>query len=256
MLAPQRHAIILEHLRGSGSASLATLVDLTGASESTIRRDLLALSSHSGNVRRIHGGAVSARPESSIYEPPSQVAEHLNTQAKQRIGDAAAKLMLDGQSVIFDSSSTVMAAARAAIKRGLSITAITNDLAIAQVLNTSAAGSVIVSGGTLRSNTNTMYGPVCESLLREIHVDLLFLGAHAVSETGLSESSMEIADIKRHMISTAKRVVLLADQSKFGRRSFAHICGLRDLDMMITDATAAQCAEYGLQETGVQLRLV
>lgn len=256
LLAPERHALILNHLRGNDSASLATLTQLTGASESTIRRDLLELSSRSGNVRRIHGGVVSTRMESSIYEPPAQVAEQLNPEAKQRIGAAATSLVLDGQSVIFDSSSTVMEAARSIVSQGLAITAITNDLAIAQVLNGAPAGSVIVTGGTARPNSNTLYGPACESLLRDIHVDLLFLGAHTVSAAGLTESAMEIAEIKRHMISTAKRVVLLADRSKFGQRSFARICGLDRINMLVTDATAEQCAELGLQECGVELLLV
>jgi len=253
MLAPQRHALILDHLRGNGSASLATLTRLTGASESTIRRDLLELSQRSGSVRRIHGGVISARLESSTYEPPAQVAEQLHPQAKQRIGAAAAGLILDGQSVMFDSSSTVMEAARAAVRRGLAITAITNDLATAQVLNTSAAGCVIVTGGTVRPDTNTLYGPSCESLLRSVYVDLLFLGVHAVSGTGATESSIEIADIKRHMIATAKRVVLLADQSKFGRSSFTQICGLEDIDALVTDATPEQCEALGLQERGMEI---
>ncbi|MBV7484219.1 DeoR/GlpR family DNA-binding transcription regulator [Bordetella sp. BOR01] len=252
MLAPQRHALILDHLRGNGSASLATLTRLTGASESTIRRDLLELSTRSGSVRRIHGGVISARLESSTYEPPAQVAEQLHPEAKQRIGEAAAGLILDGQSVMFDSSSTVMEAARAAVRRGLAITSITNDLATAQVLNTSAAGCVIVTGGTVRPNSNTLYGPPCESLLRSVYVDLLFLGVHAVSDTGVTESSIEIADIKRHMIATAKRVVLLADQSKFGRRSFTQICGLEKIHMLVTDATSEQCEALGLQERGIE----
>jgi DeoR family transcriptional regulator of aga operon len=256
LLAPERHALILNHLRGNDSASLSTLTELTGASESTIRRDLLELSARSGNVRRIHGGVVSTRMESSTYEPPAQVAEQLNPEAKQRIGAAAARLILDGQSVMFDSSSTVMEAARAVIKQGLAITAITNDLAIAQVLNGAPTGSVIVTGGTARPNSNTLYGPACESLLRDIHVDLLFLGAHTISSTGLTESALEIAEIKRRMISTAKRVVLLVDRSKFGQRSFVRICGLDRIHMLITDASAEQCGDLGLHESGIELQLV
>jgi DeoR family transcriptional regulator of aga operon len=256
LLAPERHALILNHLRDSGTASLATLMGLTGASESTIRRDLLELSARSGNVRRIHGGVISTRLESSTYEPPTQVAEQLNAEAKQRIGEAAAALILDGQSVMYDSSSTVMEAARATVRNGLAVTAITNDLGIGQVLNTASSGSVIVTGGTVRPNSNTLYGPACEALLRGIHVDLLLLGAHAVSSIGLTESAMEIAEIKRHMIGTAKRVVLLVDKSKFGRRSFAHICALDRIDMVITDADAEACAQHGLGELGIDIRMV
>jgi DeoR family transcriptional regulator of aga operon len=256
LLAPERHALILNHLRGNGTASLSTLTALTGASESTVRRDLMELSARSGDVRRIHGGVVSARLESSTYEPPTDVAEQLNAEAKRRIGEAAADLILDGQSVMYDSSSTVREAARATVRRGLAVTAITNDLATGQLLNTAPSGSVIVTGGMLRPNSNTLYGPACEVLLRGIHVDLLFLGAHALAPAGLTESAMEIAEIKRHMIETAKRVVLLVDRSKFGRRSFASICPLDRIDMIITDADPEACSQQGLADSAVAIRTV
>jgi DeoR family transcriptional regulator of aga operon len=255
LLVPERHALILNHLQNNGSASLATLTKLTGSSESTIRRDLLELSSRGSSVRRTHGGAVSGRLESSTYEPSSQVAAQLHPEAKQRIGQAAAELIEDGQSVMFDSGSTVMEVARATVKRGLTMTAITNDLAIAQVLNACPTVNVIVTGGTARPNSNTLYGPPGETLLLTVHVDLLFLGVHAVSEAGLTESSMEIAEMKKHMIAAAKRVVLLTDDSKFGRRSFVRICGLEEIDVLITNAAPPQPLKDRLQESGIDVRL-
>jgi DeoR family transcriptional regulator of aga operon len=255
LLVPERHALILNHLQENGSASLATLTKLTGSSESTIRRDLLELSARSSSVRRTHGGAVSGRLESSTYEPPAQVAAHLHPEAKQRIGQAAAALVSDGQSVMFDSGSTVMEAARATVQRGLTMTAITNDLAIAQILNACPSVNVIVTGGTARPHSNTLYGPPGETLLQTVHVDLLFLGVHAVSEAGLTESSMEIAEMKKHMIAAAKRVVLLTDQSKFGRRSFVRIGGLDEIDVLITDAAPPQPLEDNLQKLEIEVRL-
>jgi len=255
LLAPERHALILQHLRENDSASLATLTRLTGSSESTIRRDLLELSARSPNLRRTHGGVVSSRLESSTYEPPARVAAQLHAAAKQRIGAAAARMVREGQSVMFDSGSTVAEAARAVARRGLPITAITNDLAIAQILSASDSIAVIVSGGMVRPGSATLYGPPCEALLATVHFDLLFLGTHSVSESGLTESSLEIAQAKRRMIDAAKRVVLLADQSKFGGRSFAHICPLEDVDVLIADAAPPDALGERLQAAGVESRI-
>lgn len=256
MLVPERHALILHHLQKNDSASVTTLTRLTGLSESTIRRDLLELSARGTGLRRTHGGVISRRIESSTYEPPAQVAAQLNYAAKQRIGHAAAELLADGDSVLFDSGTTVMEAARATVQRGLAITAITNDLTIAQVLNTARMLHMIVTGGTVRPHSNTLFGSPAEAFLQMVHVDLLFLGAHAISTAGLTESSMEIAQTKKHMVASAKRVILLADQSKFECRSFARICGLADVDVLLTDAAPGQLLADELRQAGVEVRLV
>lgn len=255
ILAPERHALILQHLQHNDSASMKVLARLTGFSESTIRRDLLELSARSDKVRRTHGGVVSGRLESSTYEPPVQVAEQLHAGAKRHIGRAAAELVSHGQCVMFDSGSTVMEAARAAVRRGISMTAITNDLAIAQVLNTAPQVRVIVTGGTARPNSNTLYGPPGEALLLTVHVDLLFLGVHALSEAGLTESSMEIAEMKRRMIAASRQVVLLADGSKFGRRAFARIVGIEEVDVLVTDAAPAGALADALDANSVAVHL-
>jgi DeoR family transcriptional regulator of aga operon len=255
LLAPERHALILQHLQHNDGASLDVLARLTGTSQSTIRRDLLELSARNDQVRRTHGGVVSGRLESSTYEPPVQVAEQLHSEAKRCIGEAAAELVCDGQCVMFDSGSTVMEAARAVVKRGISMTAITNDLAIAQILNAAPQVRVIVTGGTARPRSNTLYGPPGEALLLTVHVDLLFLGVHAVSDAGLTESSMEIAEMKRRMIAASRQVVLLADESKFGRRAFARIGGLDEIDLIVTDRPPAAALAQVLTEHGVAIRL-
>jgi DeoR family transcriptional regulator of aga operon len=255
LLAPERHALILQYLRDNDVASLTVLTRLTGSSESTIRRDLLELSARNDAIRRTHGGAVSGRLESSTYEPPAKVAEQINVQAKRQIGQAAAELIGEGQCVMFDSGTTVMEAARAAVRRGIAMTAVTNDLAIAQMLNAAPQVRVIVTGGTARPHSNTLYGSPGETLLRTVHVDLLFLGVHAVSETGLTESSMEIAEMKRRMIDAAGMVVLLADESKFGRRAFARICDLKDIHAIMTDAAPPAPLADSLRELGIPVHL-
>lgn len=247
--------MILNHLQSNGSASVATLMKLTGASDSTVRRDLLELSERGSNIRRIHGGAVSGRLESSTYEPPATIAARLQPEAKLQIGRAAAAMIEEGQSVMFDSGSTVATAARAAAERGVAMTAITNDLEIARILNACREVDVIVTGGRARPNTNTLYGPPGDALLQNVHVDLLFLGIHAISETGLSESSLEIAEMKKRMVAAAKRVVLLADDTKFGSQSFVRVCGLEAIDHLITNAAPPDTVLDKLREAGGRLKV-
>ena len=252
MLAPERHALILQHLQSHGSASLATLMELTGASGSTLRRDLRELSTRDGALRRTHGGVVSNLLDTATYEPPSQVAQHLHAEEKRAIGRAAAELIDEGQSVVFDSGSTVVEAARAVVGRGLGIIAITNDLTVAQILNGSARVRLIVTGGTVRHGSNTLHGFPGHVLLQEIQADVMLLGAHAISDEGLSESSIEIAEMKRRMMAAARRVILLADASKFGRRAFARICGLHEIHTLVSDKQPPEFILESMRESGAQ----
>lgn len=250
---PERHALILEHLESNESASLATLVRLTGSSESTIRRDLMGLAAAGRGWKRTHGGIVSDRISSSTYEPPTQVAVHLHAEGKQRIGVAAAAIAASGQSVLFDSGTTVMEAARAMVRRGIALSAITNDLAIAQVLAGERGIDVIVTGGQLRPNSHTLHGPPGEALLQSVCVDLLLLGAHAIDANGISESAIAIAEVKKRMIAAARRTVLLVDRSKFGQRSFIRIIGLAGIHAVVTDAEPASDMRDALRDAGVEL---
>lgn len=253
LLVPERHALILEHLESNESASLATLVRLTGSSESTIRRDLQELAAAGRGWKRTHGGIVSDRMSSSTYEPPTQVAAHLHAEGKQRIGVAAAALVSSGQSVLFDSGTTVMEAARATVRRGVALSAITNDLAIAQVLVSGRDIDVIVTGGQVRPNSNTLHGSPGDALLQTVCVDLLLLGAHALDAAGITESSIPIAEMKKRMMAAARRTVLLADASKFGQRSFARIAGLPGIQAVITDAEPEPDLREVLRNAGVEL---
>src|SRR5690606_25958318 len=140
-----------------------------------------------------------------------------------RIGAAAAALAAPGQSVLFDSGTTVMEAAKAIVRRDVALSAITNDVAIAQVLMSGRGIDVIVTGGQVRPNSNTLHGSPGEPFLQTVCVDLLLLGAHALDASGITESSMPIAEMKKRMMAAARRTVLLLDRSKFGQRSFVRI---------------------------------
>ena len=129
----QRHAAILEHLKKTSAASVQELADVLGASASTVRRDLDFLMERN-YLERTHGGASIKSTSAAAIEVESAISSHIHQQEKSRIGEVAATRVQPGQTVIFDSGTTVLQAARAVAQRNLPLTAITNDLAMAQIL--------------------------------------------------------------------------------------------------------------------------
>lgn len=251
MLAAQRRAKVLERIRTHGGASLRDLSESLQVSLSTVRRDIDYLT-ESGHLTRTHGGAM-LQGQFTTFEPDHDIAAATATAAKAAIGRAAADLIQPNQSVIFDSGTTVQAAASAALARRVPFTAITNDLLIAQVLGASQSVHVIVIGGTLRPGSNTLLGPPGDGLLGTFHADLLLLGAHGLGKEAFSDTSMALANEKRAMIRAAERCVLLADGSKFSAQAFCDIAPYHDLDEIVTEIAPTSDLRRLLAQAGVRL---
>ena len=249
----QRRAEIRALLGLRGSASISEISDALGVSGSTVRRDLDELD-RDGMVRRSHGGAVTV--EGTAFEHRFEDRRRHNPGEKKRIGDFAATLLEAGQSVVFDSSSTVLAAAEAPGLRKLGVTAVTNDVGIASVLAEGAGASVVVPGGEVRDGSFTLLGPYTQTFLNGLHVDVAFVGIHAVTGDVLSDSSLDVVEAKRSMMRAARRVVLLADGSKFGQPSFLEVARLDAVDDLVTDDTAPPEALEAVETSGVRVHLV
>jgi DeoR family transcriptional regulator of aga operon len=222
-----------------------------GVSGSTVRRDLDELD-REGAVRRSHGGAVTA--EGTAFEHRFEDRRRHNPEEKKRIGDYAATLLGAGQSVVFDSSSTVLAAAEALDRRNLGV-AVTNDVGVASVLAEAPGASVVVPGGEIRDGSFTLLGSYTQAFLNGLHVDVAFVGIHAVTGDVLSESSLEVVEAKRAMMRAAHRVVLLADHSKFRPPSFFEVARVDRLDDPITDDAAPPEALEAACSCGVRVHL-
>ena len=145
----KRRAIILEHLRANGAASIQALADAIGGSQSTARRDLEHLV-EKGYLERTHGGAVLVQPMRATFEMEPLVNAELRHAEKVAIGREAARRLSPGDSVILDGSTTVMEAVRAAAEMNISLTLVTNSLDIAQLCANVSAWKVIVPGGSVR----------------------------------------------------------------------------------------------------------
>jgi DeoR/GlpR family transcriptional regulator of sugar metabolism len=244
MLRVQRRQEILHAVRG-GTAHVGELALQFGVSEMTVRRDLQALE-RDGKLTRVHGGAVvSAEP--SFAEV---VVERLG--AKDRIGAAAAALVEDGQTVMIDIGTTTLQAAHHL--HGREITVVTSSLAVFEELLGDPAIQLVLPGGLVRRNYRSLVGVLAEDALRQLRADVAFLGASGLErDLSVVDSTMIEVPIKRAMLASATRSVLLADSAKFGMRGVVKVCGPEELDVLVTDEGAPPEARERLARAGVAM---
>lgn len=237
----KRRALILEHLRINGAASIQELADTIGGSQSTVRRDLEHLV-EKGYLERTHGGAHLLQPMRATFERETTVNAELQHAEKVAIGREAAGRLSARDSVIFDSSSTVMEAVRAAAERDLPLTVVTNSLEIADFAADIKSWRIILPGGTVRPGYRHLAGEPGESFIKTLHADLCMTGASAVTGTLLTETSLEVASLKRAMIGSARKTILLVDSSKFTAPGFCTLSDISEIDEVITDEGVSQDA--------------
>jgi DeoR/GlpR family transcriptional regulator of sugar metabolism len=252
MLSEERHQTILDLLNSHGSVTVADLVARLGVSEMTVRRDLDALK-RMGLLRRVHGGAVGAQGRS--YEPPflSRSAKHGNE--KKRIGQAAASLVNNGDSIILDVGTTTLEVARhLAKKRNLTI--VTPSFRIASLLAEQPDIRLILTGGILRPGELSLVGNLAERAFQDFFVDKLFLGTGCIDfEAGLTEFNLEDAMVKKAMLRSAKEIIVVADASKFGQVAFAAIAPLNAVNRLVTDASLDPVTHTHLQAENIEVIL-
>lgn len=232
MLIDERRQHVLNLLQRDGRVLVSELSDTLGISRITIRKDLDYLESK-GLAQRTHGGALCAQG-SALLDPSLHEKEQKQFKEKQRIAEAAVKLVKDGLCVLLDSGTTTTVIARE-LRRFSHLTVITNAVNIA----TELAGTdfeVILTGGLLRKNSFSLVGPLAEDVLGEMHADILFLGVDGFDpKDGLMTPNLLEARVNRAMVNAAKRVVAVCDSTKFQRRSLALIVPPSAINTIITD---------------------
>jgi len=253
LLIEERRRRIRELLREEGRVTVDALAARFGISLVTIRADLSILES-AGALTRTHGGALSL-PDADQSLDVKQLQHRAE---KQRIAAAAADLIRDGETLILDSGTTTAQIARRIRTLDLkSINVITNALNIAALLIEVPSVRLIVPGGILRRESNSLSGPMAETALATLRADRLYLGADGVDpQIGVMTPHLAEAELNAKMIGISQQVVVVADSSKFARRNISLIARVEQLHMLITDRAAPQDAIEQLRQRGVEVRLV
>jgi DeoR/GlpR family transcriptional regulator of sugar metabolism len=211
----QRLDLIEAFIRDNKYADLHVLATRFGTSLSTIRRALNELEA-AGVVRRHHGGASIVDDQlAGGYDFITQDDTH--AEEKHRIASRLAGIVEDGMTIMIDGGTTTYAVAKAILTKRLVI--VTNSLPIAALLNEVSACETVVTGGTLYNRLGVLCGPLCESVLTEMHADLAILGCAGLTAEGVWNSNALLASYQRRMIESASRTVFVADGSKLGKRA-------------------------------------
>jgi DeoR family transcriptional regulator of aga operon len=255
LIPAARRAKALELVRLHGAISIQRLADEMKTSISTARRDVDFLSSE-GYLERSHGGALLSVRSRTTFEPATDIADQVARAAKIAIGRHAAGLIEDGQSVILDSSSTVLEAAHALAERELSLTVVTNDLRIAVALREKPKVQLIVPGGQVRPGSFTLIGSAAQSVIRSLHADIALIGVHSLAQLRPSETSLEVASLKQAWIEAANRVLLLLDSSKFEQSAFCEICPIQRIHEIVCDDALDSAHRRALEQLGLRVTLV
>jgi DeoR family fructose operon transcriptional repressor len=236
MMPVERQKAILDFLVREGFASVAELCQMFSVSEMTIRRDLSELEKQ-GLLQRTYGGAIAT--EQTFFEIAFKVKMSRLVEEKERIGQAAAEMVQDGDSVLLDSGSTTTQVAKHL--RDKRITVVTNALNIASELLDCPNIEVLVAGGILRKNALCLVGPQADAFFKGVWADKLFLGVEGVDvKGGFTVPDIIGANTKRVMASSAKQTIVVADHGKLGRNTLGTIISLSEADLLITDSGAAE----------------
>jgi DeoR/GlpR family transcriptional regulator of sugar metabolism len=250
MTVEERRKTICELLKTHKVLSVEYLSTLLGISPMTIRRDLTFLDDHEF-LQRVHGGAAVTRSEAE--EPPYTIREREMQMEKQRIGLAAASLVGEREVILIDIGSTLLYLVRS-LPLEKDITVVTHWLPVVLEMNRRAPAKIILLGGEVNFGELSVTGGYTEEMLQNFNADKLFLGVAGVSpEHGLTDYNTSEVQVKRQMIKYAKKVIVLADHSKFGRVAPLKIANLTSVHQIITDDGIPETDRRAVENLGVEV---
>ena len=207
------------------------MTELFGISVETARRDLTHLEK-TGVIKKIYGGATLLEKESK--EPDTSERLSKNLEEKTAIGKKCAEFINDGDSILIEVGTTTLQAAKA-LKSKKNLTVITNSVHVVNELMDTDFGLYII-GGRIRHGEGSISGAVSIMELENFHISKAIISAGGITAgRGLSDYNIEEALVRKKVIDQSKEVIVVADSSKFGQDVLSHVCGLNDIDLIITD---------------------
>ena len=258
MHATEREALILAAMEPAGFVSYRALEAQLSASPATIRRDLARMV-EAGLIARVHGGAKRVAPDEAgtsdgplrLVGTPFDQAIALHLAAKQAIGRAAAALCEPGEGIMMDGGTTTFQ--MCPHLAGLDLQVFTNSLYIVSALLGQPGTRLLVPSGTVFREQNIILAPAGEDSMPRFHAPKLFMGAAAVGPQGVMQADVILVAAERRLIDRAEQVILLVDSSKFASSSGAIVCGLDEVDVLVTDAGIGPEMAAMVEGAGVRL---
>jgi DeoR family fructose operon transcriptional repressor len=248
--AEERRFRLLEIVRRRGFASLPDLAGQLQVSESTVRRDVDQLE-EAGAAQRTHGGVFYTGPSPKLVHFEHRQATHW--EKKRQIAALAAELLEDGDTVLLDGGSTTYELAQALVGRHLQV--VTNSLPVATLFAASDQVDLVVVGGYVHSRTGVTLGPYANEMLRQLRVRRAVLSVAGLNEQGYYNSNLLLVETERVMMQSADEVIVLADSTKFGRSSLAHLCELGQIDILVVDDAIEPKWVRRITDAGVRLEV-
>jgi DeoR family transcriptional regulator of aga operon len=248
-----RHQHIITKLRKEGNVKVVDLCSELNVSSVTIRKDLKLLEDKH-LLFRTHGGGTMSNPYTA--DKPVKEKEKIQSGEKSNIGEAAANLVEPNDCILIASGTTVLSLARNIYPKG-NLTVITAALNVAMELIRHPEIEVIQLGGILRKSSSSVTGSYAEKILEDFSCSKLFLGVDGIDlEFGLTTTNMMEAQLNKKMIKASQKTIVLADSTKFGKRGFGRICGLEDIEQIITDSGISDHMVESLKGMGIEITIV
>lgn len=238
MLARQRQSRILERVREDGGVRVAELARDLGVSDMTVRRDLELLHNR-GLVEKVHGGATTVQG-GALFEPGFDAKSALQAAEKEAIADAAVALVEPGTAIGISAGTTTYTLARRLVDIP-GLTVVTNSVPVADVLHRAGRPNqtVILTGG-VRTPSDALVGPFAVGALRNVHLDLVFMGVHGMDRrSGFTTPNVLEADTDRALVEAGRRLVVVADHTKWGTIGVSSFARLDEADTLVTDSGLA-----------------
>jgi DeoR family ulaG and ulaABCDEF operon transcriptional repressor len=253
MHATERKRLILDLMQERGFVSFQDLDAKLDASPATIRRDLERMAQQ-GVLVRVRGGAKFAAAAPALPTlrgaPFHENISH-NPAQKAAIGKAAAALCSPGEAVMIDGGSTTLQMCHHL--GGLNLQVLTNSLHIVDVLLPQPGTRILVPSGSVFREQNIILAASGEESMPRFHAPKLFMGAAAIGPHGIMQADVVLVAAERRLIERAEEIILLVDSSKFRGSSGNVVCGLEDIDVVITDAGVTDDERRMVERAGVRL---
>lgn len=249
-MSQQRRGELRRIVQTRGFASLAELAEALSVSESTVRRDVESLE-RSGDAQRTHGGVfwTGSPDKMRVFDTRG---DRFSAE-KHSIAMAAASQIADGETILLDGGSTTYEIARQLVDRQLQV--VTNSLPVATLLSGCDRVELILIGGCVDHRTGVTLGPMADGLLASLRVDKAFLSVAGIDREGFYNSNLLLVETERMMSRIAASTCIAADSGKFGRASLSRLCGLGEVQQVITDKALSSAWQKCVQAAGVELTL-